>query len=299
MAAEGRENTFAIGAGDAASTYKEGGQSYPGFHQSDAGAHSRKNYAGYIDLAVSPIENLQVDVAGRFEHYTDFGDAKVGKITARYDITPGIRGSRHHLHRLPRPDHPGRILFGHQHLADHGDGAVAAQFRRRGAAGRQAAAAGSLDQLQRRRCRPSAGRSEPHGGRLFDRLRNRIVGTGTLFGSGGAINSPIVTQAIIAHGNVLDPTVTQTGVSIFLNGISTLTQGVDVSANYADRSGQTMGTINWTLAGNYTDTSISKVIPTPADLGARRHPVQPDRADLADPCQSQGEDRPERAVVAG
>src|SRR6202012_4005350 len=63
-------------------------------------------------------------------------------------------------------------------------------------------------------------------------IGNRIVGTGTLFGSGGAINSPVVPQAIIAHGNVLDPTVTQTGVSIFLNGVSTLTQGVDVSASY-------------------------------------------------------------------
>ncbi|HTC84769.1 MAG TPA: TonB-dependent receptor, partial [Rhizomicrobium sp.] len=75
---EGRENTFGIAQGDPASIYKEGGQSYPGFQPSDAGAHSRKNYAAYLDLAVSPIQDLQVDIAGRFEHYTDFGDAKVG-----------------------------------------------------------------------------------------------------------------------------------------------------------------------------------------------------------------------------
>ena len=80
IGAEGRENTFGIGQGDFYSTYKEGGQAYPGFHASDAGAHSRKNYAVYLDLAVNPIENLQVDIAGRFEHYTDFGDAQVGKI---------------------------------------------------------------------------------------------------------------------------------------------------------------------------------------------------------------------------
>jgi iron complex outermembrane receptor protein len=59
---EGRENTFAIEQGDAASIYKEGGQSYPGFQPTDAGAHSRKNYAAYIDFAVSPIQ----DSAGRY-----------------------------------------------------------------------------------------------------------------------------------------------------------------------------------------------------------------------------------------
>src|SRR6201999_4030672 len=56
-----------------------------------------------IDFALSPIENLQVDIAGRFEHYTDFGDAKVGKITARYDITPefAIRGTASTGFRAP------------------------------------------------------------------------------------------------------------------------------------------------------------------------------------------------------
>src|SRR6201999_673356 len=96
-------------------------------------------------------------------------------------------------------------------------------------------------------------------------IGNRIIGTGTLYGSGGAVNSPIVTQAIIAHGNVLDPTVTQTGISIFLNGASTLTQGVDVSANYVTDL-DSAGSINWTLAGNYSDTSIGSIIPTPSTL---------------------------------
>ena len=60
-----------------------------------AGNHSRKNYAGYIDLAVAPIEALQIDVAGRVEHYTDFGDTQIGKVTARYDFNPqyAIRGT--------------------------------------------------------------------------------------------------------------------------------------------------------------------------------------------------------------
>ncbi len=82
-------------AGDTASQYKEGGNSFPGFLNSDAGAHSRKNYAGYIDLALAPIEALQLDLAGRAEHYTDFGDTQIGKFTARYDFSPqfAVRGT--------------------------------------------------------------------------------------------------------------------------------------------------------------------------------------------------------------
>ena len=92
---EAREDLYGIFAGEPLSYYKEGAQSFPGFSPAQAGTHSRKNYAGYIDLAIAPIEELQLDVAGRAEHYTDFGDAQIGKITARYDFSPqiGIRGT--------------------------------------------------------------------------------------------------------------------------------------------------------------------------------------------------------------
>src|SRR6185312_14558499 len=84
IGAEAREDTYAIGEGDPLASYKEGAQSYPGFPASGSGSHSRKNYAGYIDFAVAPIEQLQLDVAGRVAHSTDFGDTEIGKITARY-----------------------------------------------------------------------------------------------------------------------------------------------------------------------------------------------------------------------
>jgi iron complex outermembrane receptor protein len=259
---EARENTFGIGQGDAASTYKEGGQSYPGFRPSDAGTHSRKNYASYIDLAFSPIQDLQVDIAGRFEHYTDFGDAQVGKITARYDIIPefALRGTISTGFRAPTiqeefysatnvsptsaivqlpPNSAAAALLGVKPLQPEASTNYSAGF-----------VAHPLQDLSITMDAYSIS------------LRNRIVGTGTLFGSGGANNAPIVTTAIIAHGNVLDPTVTQTGVAVFVNGISTLTQGIDLSVNYLTDFGD-LGSVNWTLAGNFNDTSISNVIATP------------------------------------
>jgi len=263
---EGRENTFGIGQGDAASIYKEGGQSYPGFQPTDAGMHSRKNYAAYIDFAFSPIQDLQVDIAGRFEQYTDFGDAEVGKITARYDITPefAVRGTISTGFRAPTiqeefysatnvgpttafvqlpPNSPAAAILGVKPLQPEASTSYSAGI-----------VAHPLDNLSLTVDLYSIS------------LRNRIVGTGSLYGSGGTPISPTVPLAIAAHGNILDPTVTFTGVTLLLNGISTLTQGVDVSANYLSDFGE-FGAVNWTLAGNYNDTSISKIIPTPAALG--------------------------------
>ena len=264
---EARENTFGITQGDFASTYKEGGQSYPGFQASDAGFHSRKNYSSYLDVVFYPIKDLQVDVAGRFEHYTDFGDAQVGKITARYDITPmfAVRGTISTGFRAPTiqeefysatnvsptsaivqlpPNSPAAALLGVKPLQPEASTSYSFGI-----------VTHPLDNLSITMDAYSIS------------LRNRITGTGTLYGSGGAINSPIVTTAILAHGNVLDPTVSQTGVALFVNGISTLTQGVDLTASYVSDLAK-YGTINWTLAGNYTDTSISKMIPTPGTLAA-------------------------------
>ncbi len=51
----------------------------------------------------------------------------------------------------------------------------------------------------------------------------------------------------------------------FLNAIASLTQGVDLTANYPTDFGQ-YGLVNWTLAGNFNETSISSVAPTPPML---------------------------------
>ena len=39
---------------------------------------------------ISPIEKLRLDVAGRYEDYSDFGDTTTGKATARYAFTDAI-----------------------------------------------------------------------------------------------------------------------------------------------------------------------------------------------------------------
>jgi iron complex outermembrane recepter protein len=78
-----------------------GAQVFPGFKgdsagkPGDAGSHSRNNTALYLDLSSDITSKLLVDVAGRFEHYSDFGNTTTGKLSSRYQIIPGyaIRGA--------------------------------------------------------------------------------------------------------------------------------------------------------------------------------------------------------------
>jgi iron complex outermembrane recepter protein len=265
LGVEAREDTYGIGAGDPASYYREGVQSFPGFQPSDAGNHSRKNYAGYIDFALAPIEALQLDVAGRAEHYTDFGDTQIGKITARYDFSPqwAIRGTISTGFRAP-------TLAEEFYTATNVTPLSATVQLPADSAAAKILGLGNL--------KPEIATSYSAGivAHPFDDLSitvdaystalgNRIVASSTVNSAGGAINTPLVNSAIAAVGVSLDPTATQNGVTSFLNGLNTLTQGVDLTINYPTDFGE-MGSVNWTLAGNYNTTSLSGVAPTPAVL---------------------------------
>ena len=87
---EYREDGYELKAGDAASRYKEGSQSYPGFSLTDAGDHKRDSKAVYVNVAFEPVTALQVDAAVRYEDFSDFGDTTVYKLTSRYDFNDAI-----------------------------------------------------------------------------------------------------------------------------------------------------------------------------------------------------------------
>jgi iron complex outermembrane receptor protein len=70
--------------------------------------------------------------------------------------------------------------------------------------------------------------------------------------------------AIAANGNVLDPTVTQTGINIFANGLDTRTRGAELALSYL--SELSWGRVDWSLGANYNETDVTNVNPTPAPL---------------------------------
>jgi iron complex outermembrane receptor protein len=86
-----------------------GSQVFPGFKgdsggkPNDAGSHSRNNTALYADLSSDLTKELLVDVAGRFENYSDFGSTTNGKLSARYQLPFGfsLRGAASTGFRAP------------------------------------------------------------------------------------------------------------------------------------------------------------------------------------------------------
>jgi outer membrane receptor protein involved in Fe transport len=96
-------------------------------------------------------------------------------------------------------------------------------------------------------------------------IRDRIVGSGSLYGSGGAVNSPAVTAAILANGNVLDPTVVQTGINIFSNAVNTRSRGLEFVTTLNSSYGAN-GKVDWSLAANYNKVQVIKINQAPAQL---------------------------------
>ena len=277
--AEYRKNIYEIGSGDPGSIYKEGGQSYPGFRPSDAGRHSRHNTALYADVALNPVEELSLDGAVRYENYSDFGTKVTFKATGRYDFSDAfaLRGTVSTGFRAP-------TLAESFYSATNVSPTSAFVQLPANSAAAKLLGFGNLS--------PEKSTTYSFGTviRPADNLtftidayqvsiKDRILGTGSLFGSGGgtiningvpySVNFPSVTAAIVANGNILDPTVTQTGINIFTNGANTRTRGVDFVASYASDFGDA-GQVNWTLSANYNETKITSLALAPATLTPRQ-----------------------------
>jgi iron complex outermembrane receptor protein len=98
-------------------------------------------------------------------------------------------------------------------------------------------------------------------------VRDRVVGSGTLYGTyGGVVRSAAVNAAIVANGNVLE-NVPFTGINVFSNGLDTRTRGLDVVLTFDTPTGQASG-IDWTLAANFNQTVVTHIRPTPVELAA-------------------------------
>lgn len=268
---EYRRNAYAIGAGDRSSYIGSGAQSYPGFQPSDASIHSRKNYAGYVDLSAKPIDQLRVDLAGRFEHYDDFGSKTVGKVTARYDVIPefGIRGTVSTGFRAPTlaeeyyratnvsPDSATvQLQPNSKAAADLGLGALKPETSRNYSFGFA--------------MKPLPGLTATIDAFLID-INNRIVASGTLNSVVNGIQvSPAIATAIADSGAVPPSLVVPGGsysVSLFTNGIDTRTKGVDLTLDAPFDYGWSK--LELSLAGTYSDTTIRSVHNAPAQLAGQ------------------------------
>ncbi|TDE16230.1 TonB-dependent receptor [Dyadobacter psychrotolerans] len=99
--AEYRTERYKIFEGDRPSYYnydpkfESGSQGFPGFSPANVINKGRSNMGAYVDVEADLTKNLLIDIAGRFENYSDFGSTINGKVGARYKISNllALRGS--------------------------------------------------------------------------------------------------------------------------------------------------------------------------------------------------------------
>src|SRR5271167_3150898 len=273
---EYRRETYQITAGVPISWMDGGAQSFPGWTPLDAGTNDRKNYAAYIDFNAKVIENLRVDAAARYEHYSDFGSTTVGKLTARYDFSPefALRGTVSNGFRAPT------LAEEFYSATNVGPTTAYIQLPPNSPA---AVPLGLGTALQpEKSVNFSLGlvwRPLPHMNTTLDlykvTITNRMVGSGNI---AGAINgvptappgSTSINEAIAIYGagtDVIDPDVLKTGsygINIFANGIDTQTRGADLTFDFPyDYS---FGKIDYSISGTYNTPKITKYATTPPQL---------------------------------
>ena len=272
LGAEYRRETYGIQAGSPASYLLGGAQSFPGWEPTDAGEHARTNVAGYVDFALKPIDPLRIDLAGRYEHYSDFGNATVGKLTARYDFNPefALRGTVNNGFRAPT------LAEEYYSSTNVGPTTAFVQLPPNSAAGKVIGLGSGLQ--PEKSINYSLGavfRPLPRLNMTLDvyqiTITDRIVGSGSIYGSvNGVPINPLVTAAILANGNQLDQDVVATGttgINLFTNGLDTRTRGaqftLDVPVDYG-----VAGNVDYNIGWSYNLTEVTAIYPNPAALGS-------------------------------
>jgi iron complex outermembrane recepter protein len=236
-----------------------GAQVFPGFRPTDTTHQSRNNVAGYLDLEARVLRRLLVGVAGRVERYNDFGSTTDGKVTARFEVAPGIavRGAVATGFRAPSL---GQSFF--SATSTNFIGGVPFENRTFPVNTGVAQALGAREL--------TAEKSENYSfGLALNPVKNlsvtadyyqiliddRIVFSGNFTGT--AIRDFLAAQGF--------PGVA--GARYFTNAIDTRTLGVDVVVNYGFAFGAT-STLRLTGGYNYNVNRVLRVAPTPAALSA-------------------------------
>jgi iron complex outermembrane receptor protein len=262
--AEYRRDTYGIEAGQDLSWEAGGAQSFPGWTPSNAVSVGRTNYAGYAELDFRPVEPLLMVLAGRYEHYSDFGDAKVGKFSARYDFSPAfaLRGTVSNGFRAPT------LAEEYYESTNVSPTAATVQLAPNSPVAAQLGLGQGLQ--PERSVNYSLGFVWRPIAKLITTLdlyqitlTNRVVATSTLTGelNGETVSQPVI-DAIVASGAPVNNDVSNYGISLFTNGIDSRTRGADLS--FTLPTDYSFGHVDWSASGNYNQTTITGMRDTPA-----------------------------------
>lgn len=241
-----------------------GAQGFPGIPAASATDKSRHSVAGYVELDTEIVSGLTTTVAGRFEHFSDFGDTVNGKFAARYEFVPGfaIRGSISNGFRAPSLQQQYFTTTSTNFI-----GGVPVDISTVAVNSPVARALGSKDLKPEKSFNLSGGfTANPLSGLTLTvdyyniRINDRIVLTENLgaAGSGTSAVNAAVKAVLDANG------FSSVGAArFFINGLDTRTQGVDAVLNWRLPL-EGMGKWTFTAAYNYNK---QKILTRKNDLG--------------------------------
>jgi iron complex outermembrane receptor protein len=235
-----------------------GTQGFPGIPASSATDVGRHSWAAYVELDADPIEGVTTTIAGRYEHFSDFGSTWNGKFAARWEPVEGfaVRGSVSNGFRAPSL---------HQQFftttSTNFIGGLPVDISTLAVSSPVALALGSKPLEPEKSLNVSLGATaNPMRGLTITadvyqiEIRDRIVLTENLgaAGSGTAAQNTAVKAILDANG------FQSVGAArFFINGLDTTTRGIDVVAVYRTRMA---GLGNWSLSAayNYNETKIDE-----------------------------------------
>jgi iron complex outermembrane receptor protein len=238
-----------------------GSQVFPGLRPQDEANADRNNVATYLELESTVAPKLLANVAGRFEHYSDFGSKLTGKLALRFQPSSQwtLRGAVSTGFRAPSLNQTYYSQVATNFQADPVTGkAVPFDVGIFPVGAPEARALGARPLQPETSVNLSAGLAfSPISALTFTadyfwiRLDDRIMLT-TSFGTDSVqrILERIGSRAQAAQ--------------YMTNGINTRTQGVDLTGNYRFDLGR--GTMSLYGTFNWTETRIASLSPLPTEL---------------------------------
>jgi len=235
-----------------------GAQGFPGIPANSATHVDRHSYAAYVELDTDLADGLTTTLAGRYEHYSDFGSTWNGKFAARWEMFRGyaLRGSVSNGFRAPSL---------HQQFftttSTNFIGGLPVDIATVAVNSPVAQALGSNPLKPEKSFNLSAGfTANPFPGLTITadiyqiKIKDRVVLTENLgaAGSGTPAQNTAVNAILVANGF---PSIG--AARFFINGLDTTTKGLDLVGAYRFNAGG-LGTWNLTAAYNYNKNKIDK-----------------------------------------
>lgn len=236
---------------DPTGTQASGSQGFPGFSNTDAVKSNRTNVGAYADLALDVTKTWLIDIAVRFENYSDFGFVSTSKLATRLKLADNfnVRGSVSSGFRAPSL---AQIHFSNTLTSFSGGQLVQSLIAPN--TSKVARAAGIPELKEETSINGSLGFSwKPAPGFTFTvdgyvvKVEDRVVLSG-LFSKDDPTLDPAFTSQFPSDVST---------AQFFANAVSTTNVGLDVVADYTKKIGR--NTLKVLLAGNLQHIKLDEI----------------------------------------